>query len=80
MFGYLRRAQRFDYPVAQFYAAELTLVLVFLHNNGVVYRDLKPENIMIDSRGHVKLVDFGFAKMIGDRETYTLCGKHALCR
>jgi len=47
---------------------------LFLHNHGVVYRDLKPENILFDARGHIKLVDFGFAKVVGDRETYTLCG------
>ena len=29
----------------------------------VVYRDLKPENILIDDSGHVKLIDFGFAKV-----------------
>jgi len=50
------------------------MILVFLHNHGIVYRDLKPENILLDARGHVKLVDFGFAKVVGDRETYTLCG------
>jgi protein kinase A len=74
MFGYLRRAKRFELPVAQFYAAEITLILIFLHDNGIVYRDLKPENILFDERGHIKLVDFGFAKVVGDRETYTLCG------
>lgn len=41
---------------------------------GVAYRDLKPENILIDIDGHIKLVDFGFAKQVGNRETYTLCG------
>lgn len=28
----------------------------------------------MDADGHIKLVDFGFAKQINDRETYTLCG------
>lgn len=41
---------------------------------GIAYRDLKPENILIDAEGHLKLVDFGFAKRIGAAETYTLCG------
>lgn len=44
------------------------MILVFLHSHGIVYRDLKPENILLDARGHVKLVDFGFAKVVGDRE------------
>ncbi|KAI4104061.1 MAG: hypothetical protein L6R37_003467 [Teloschistes peruensis] len=35
---------------------------------------MKPENILIDAEGHLKLVDFGFAKKIETRETYTLCG------
>jgi len=75
VFSYLRRARRFNEPTSQFYAAEIVLILEFLHEKeGVAYRDLKPENILIDAEGHLKLVDFGFAKKVDNRETYTLCG------
>ncbi|CAK7229559.1 Cytochrome c oxidase subunit 1 [Sporothrix curviconia] len=82
LFSYLRKFRRFDEPTAQFYAAEIVLVLEYLHEqqDGVAYRDLKPENLLLDGRGHVKLVDFGFAKRLGRDgaggavETYTLCG------
>ncbi|KAF2431023.1 Pkinase-domain-containing protein [Tothia fuscella] len=75
VFSYLRRARRFNEATSQFYAAEIVLILEFLHEReGVAYRDLKPENILIDADGHLKLVDFGFAKKIDNRETYTLCG------
>ncbi|PSN60029.1 Pkinase-domain-containing protein [Corynespora cassiicola Philippines] len=75
VFSYLRRARRFNEPTSQFYAAEIVLILEFLHEKqGVAYRDLKPENILIDAEGHLKLVDFGFAKKVENRETYTLCG------
>lgn len=51
------------------------MVIEYLHDvQGVAYRDLKPENILLDSDGHIKLVDFGFAKQVHGRETYTLCG------
>jgi protein kinase A len=68
VFSYLRRARRFNEPTSQFYAAEIALILEFLHEKeGVAYRDLKPENILIDAEGHLKLVDFGFAKKIESR-------------
>ena len=61
----MRRARRFNEPTSQFYAAEIVLILEFLHDHqGVAYRDLKPENILIDADGHLKLVDFGFAKKV----------------
>ena len=40
---------------------ETAAVLAFLHSRHVLYRDLKPENLLLDSDGHVRLIDFGLA-------------------
>ena len=66
----------------EFYVAEILCTLEHLHENLIIYRDLKPEHVMIDSEGHCKLVDFGFAKRFhrralkdgGQCRTYTNCG------
>jgi len=73
--------------VASFYSASLILALAHVHENGIVFRDLKPENVMLDSKGYIRIIDFGFAKVVPftkeDKEkgelvvhakTYTLCG------
>jgi serine/threonine-protein kinase RIM15 len=45
------------------YLAEVVLGVEHLHSRGIVHRDLKPDNLLIDSKGHLKLTDFGLSRM-----------------
>lgn len=36
-----------------------------IHNMGILHRDLKPGNIMIDTEGHIRIIDFGLAEYVG---------------
>ncbi|KAG8466345.1 hypothetical protein KFE25_002101 [Diacronema lutheri] len=54
------------HSLGAFYAAELLDVLEYLHANSIVHRDVKPENVLIGANGHIKLIDFGTAKTLGD--------------
>lgn len=67
LFSHLRKAGRFTNDMTRFYAAEIVLAIEYLHARDIIYRDLKPENLLLDSSGHVKITDFGFAKRVEDR-------------
>lgn len=73
LFSLLRKVKTLPGFVAQFYAAQVLLAFEHLHAQNIIYRDLKPENILINRDGNIRIVDFGFAKVVPD-QTWTLCG------
>lgn len=73
LFSLLRREGRFANDVGLFFASEIVLAFEYLHSKDIAYRDLKPENLLVDKDGHVRITDFGFAKVVKDK-TFTLCG------
>ena len=64
LFHLLTTHRALDESTARFYAWEILIMLQKLHEHNVIYRDLKPENILIDAEGHLKLADFGLAKVV----------------
>jgi hypothetical protein len=49
-------------PQALAWTAQILEILAAVHPEGIVHRDIKPSNILIDSKGKVRLIDFGVGR------------------
>ena len=64
LLGVLKRMTTFDEECTRFYGAEILDTIDYMHARGVIHRDLKPENVLLDDQMHVKITDFGTAKIL----------------
>lgn len=63
------RASQFTPDQALSIVPAICEALQFAHDEGVLHRDVKPENILLDTKGRVKIADFGIAKLMTDGRT-----------
>jgi serine/threonine protein kinase len=59
----LAREKTLPLDKALVFAEEIADALDYAHEQGVVHRDIKPGNILVTETGHVKIADFGIAKL-----------------
>jgi len=62
------KAARFTSDQALGVVPRICEALQYAHNEGVLHRDIKPENILLDTKGRVKIADFGIAKLLGESQ------------
>jgi eukaryotic-like serine/threonine-protein kinase len=55
--------------------SQIARALDAIHSHGIVHRDLKPQNILFRDNGRPVIVDFGLAKSVGAKTTFTRFGE-----
>eukprot|EP00357_Protocruzia_adherens_P018021 CAMPEP_0114981574 /NCGR_PEP_ID=MMETSP0216-20121206/5617_1 /TAXON_ID=223996 /ORGANISM="Protocruzia adherens, Strain Boccale" /LENGTH=415 /DNA_ID=CAMNT_0002343255 /DNA_START=64 /DNA_END=1311 /DNA_ORIENTATION=+ len=68
----LKRQGKFDEQSVKVLIAQLISAIEYLHSKGIMHRDIQLRNLLMDTKGQIKLVDFGLAKEV-DGTTKTFC-------
>jgi serine/threonine-protein kinase len=70
----LRAGRRFNWREVSDVAIQLCGALKHAHDHGIIHRDIKPANILFADDRHVKLADFGIARLFGNTSSLTSAG------
>ena len=62
------KASAFQLKEAIEIAIQIAAGLARAHELGIIHRDLKPENLMLSRDGYAKILDFGLAKLVAERD------------
>jgi serine/threonine protein kinase len=58
------KRKRFTENETKFFAACIVTGLEYIHSNAVIHRDIKPENLVFDTKGYLRITDFGIARIM----------------
>jgi len=78
LLNYVRRRRKLKENVAKYIFKQLIEGLHHCHSRGILHRDIKLDNILLNSKGDIKICDFGVSKQVKKGERMTeQCGTPA---
>ena len=75
LYEHIVKSKRLPELEAANYFRQLISGVEYLHKLGIIHRDLKPENLLLDTKGNIKIIDFGLSNFFSKNQMLkTSCG------